>query len=293
MRLEQVLREFDGAARREQLLGAGIRLKEMYGAAAAGAVAHPYRGVFALRGASQDVILARTFRAQVGCVSACAHWGLPLVKRESQTHLLAPRLRSQSRRGVRPTARVMVHRGHDLSDETWTGPFEAIDQAARCASPMAQLVLVDAALRMGQIDPGDVAHLRFGTVKRRNWIAWHASAQADSLLETITRAALVVAGYRVQPQARFDEVGRVDLLVNDQVVVEADGGQHFTSTDAIANDRRRDRALQLADMPLLRYVYSDIVPDPTAMVLDVARMIGISPDYRWLPRLRWALASPR
>jgi len=293
MRLEQVLRDFDGAARREQLLRAGISLAEMYGAASAGVVAHPHRGVFALRGVDGEVAIARAFRGQIACVSACARWGLPLLERSYRTHVAVPDQRSQSRRGVRPVAVAVVHRVHEDVSSTWADLFTAIDQAARCTSPMAQLALVDAALRMGQIDPGDVAHLRFGTVKRRNWIAWHASAQADSLLETITRAALTMADFTVRPQARFDDVGRVDLLVNDQVVVEADGGQHFTSIDAIANDRRRDRALQLERMPVLRYVYSDIVPDPTAVVLDVARLTGVAPDYRWRGRLRWALARPR
>jgi very-short-patch-repair endonuclease len=293
MRLEQVLREFDGAARREQLLAAGISLTEMYGAASAGAVAHPHRGVFALLGADGTVAIARAFRGQVACVSACARWGLPLLERDHRTHVAVPDQRSQSRRGVRPVGMAKVHRVHEDVSGTWADSFTAIDQSARCTSPIAQLALVDAALRKGQIEPGDVKHLRFGTRKRREWIAWHASTQADSILETISRAALAMAGYRLQPQARFDDVGRVDLLVNDLLVVEVDGGQHFTSVDAIANDRRRDRALQLDAVPVLRYVYSDIVPDPSAMVLDVARVTGQAPDYRWRGRLRWALARPR
>lgn len=292
MQLESVLRGFDGAARREQLLAAGISLTEMYGAVAAGAVMHPYRGVFAMLGADLDVALARAFRAQVGCVSACAHWGLPILERSSRTHVSVPAERSQSRRGVRPVSRTVVHRGRDLGASTWVELFGAIDQAARCTSPMGQLILVDSALQKGLIVPGDVKYLRLGTRRRREWLARSASAQAESLLETVTRATLDLAGFKARPQARFDDVGRVDLLVDEQVVVEADGGQHFTSKQAIRTDRRRDRILQLGETPVLRYVYSDLIPDPSEMVRDVACLLKREPLRGWQGRLAWALAAP-
>jgi len=154
---------------------------------------------------------------------------------------------------------------------------------------MEQLVLVDAALRGGMLLPGDLAHLGRGVARRRAWVRRMASGTAESPLETLARAALVMSGFRVEAQVVVPGVGRVDLVVDDEVAVEVDGWEFHQGRESFERDRARDRLMLTRRMPVMRFTARDLRSDLWGVVAQVARVAGRKPRADADRRLAWAL----
>ncbi|GAA2079663.1 hypothetical protein GCM10009840_13630 [Pseudolysinimonas kribbensis] len=134
-------------------------------------------------------------------------------------------------------------------------PAEAITQAASCI-PFGELVAaIDSALRQDLVQAGQLAG-RSTTIDRALAMA---DARAESGLESLIRMLLVELGLGFRLQAVITGVGRVDFLVEERVVVEADGDEFHGSAPARARDRIRDAAAVAAGYSALRFDYAQIV----------------------------------
>ncbi|WP_165759527.1 DUF559 domain-containing protein [Rathayibacter oskolensis] len=56
-------------------------------------------------------------------------------------------------------------------------------------------------------------------------------------------------------------MGRVDLLIDDWLVIELDGRRWQGTADAFTRDRRRDAAAVLRGYTVLRFGYAAVVHD--------------------------------
>ena len=274
MPLFHALREFGGAARREQLLARGIRRWQLDSALKAGAITRPHRGVYSLPETSRDIVHARIFRASLACVSACEAYGLPVLERDHRTHLATECPRSMARPGIRPMDEVHIH----LSSWSEKGalrvePWVAIDQAGECVSPIAQLALVDAALSRGLMTMEQIGWFTRTPIKRRIWLRQAANAGAESPLETVARIRLRRAGFGLECQVPIEGVGRVDLLVEGRVVVELDGRAYHQDPEAFAKDRRRDRTLQILGYKVARFTWAEVMEDGRVLETAVAALL--------------------
>jgi len=288
--LLRALDEAGGAARRSDLLRAGVPERSMARAVKEERVLAVGHGTYALPWAAREVALATLFRAQIGCVSACDHWGLPLWGRHNSTHLVVPRHRSASRRDPGELAEVTLHRtSWPLPGSVWVPVTSAIDQAAWCTTPVEQLVLVDAALHSQLLLPGDVAHFGAGTARRRAWLRRMASSAAESPLETVARAGLAAAGMAVQEQVVVRGVGRVDFVVEDAVAVEVDGWEYHQGREAFERDRARDRGMLARGKPVMRFTSHEVRGDLAAVARQVAQIVGKEPRRDLDRRLAWML----
>ena len=236
--------------------------------------------------------MARLFRAHVGCVSACEHWGLPVWERHTLPHVVVPRNRSPARRDPGEARRVVVHRTSEpLPGGVWVRGSQAVDQAGWCTSPVGQLVIVDAALRAGILLSGDLAHFGVRDARRRTWLRRVASGAAESPLETVARAAMVIAGLAVSEQVVVPGVGRVDFVVEDALAVEVDGWEFHRSREAFERDRARDRLMLSRSVPVMRFTAREVRNEPHALVMQVAHAVGRSPRRDFERRLAWALGE--
>ncbi len=66
-------------------------------------------------------------------------------------------------------------------------------------------------------------------------------------------------GVEVRQQVRFRGVGRVDFLIGNGLIIEADGAEFHTSRTAFEEDRRRDALLTAQGYRVLRFSYTQIV----------------------------------
>ncbi len=289
MDILRALDELGGAARRTELLRAGVPERSLRRAVRQERVTLVGHGTYALPWAPPEVGLAALFRARLGCVTACGHWGLPVWENHDVPHLVVSRHQSFARRDRREYAQVKVHyTSAPLPLGFWVPVAQAIDQAGWCTSPVGQLVIVDAALHAGALLPGDLAHFEQRDVRRRAWLRRMASGAAESPFETVARVALVTGGLAVKEQVIVSGVGRVDFVVEDTVVVEVDGWEFHRDRDAFERDRARDRLLLARGMPVMRFTARDLRADPSAVVRQVAGVCGGTVRRDFERRLEWA-----
>jgi very-short-patch-repair endonuclease len=265
-----------GAARREDLLAAGVTPKRLRVAYAKGRVVREWRGCYALPDAHRAVVDARILSGRISCVSALDLFGLPLMSRSTRTHVLVPRDRGFASRDTRATRGALLHRAdyrESPGSEVVTSVTTALDIAGHCVDPLGHLVLIDAAVHRGLIGCADVATFRESSRSRREFLTVHLDGRAESLLETITRYRLTSAGLAVESQVRIAGVGRVDLLVEGWLVVELDGRDYHFDERAFAEDRRRDRKLAALGYTVLRFTYDDVVRHSERVLEDVLAVL--------------------
>lgn len=129
---------------------------------------------------------------------------------------------------------------------------------------------------MGQLHPWQLPELRERlTGRRRTWLDL-VDRRAESGLESIVRLIAVELGFRVRSQVRIPGIGRVDLIVEDWVVVETDGSA-FHDTALSPRDRRRDARLFATGRSVIRPGYSLVVYDEHAVV---QQLIGAVSAHR-------------
>ena len=86
-----------------------------------------------------------------------------------------------------------------------------------------------------------------------------ADRKSESGGESQLRFHLLSMGVEVRQQVRFRGVGRVDFLIGNGLIIEADGAEFHTSRTAFEEDRRRDALLTAQGYRVLRFSYTQIV----------------------------------
>jgi very-short-patch-repair endonuclease len=103
---------------------------------------------------------------------------------------------------------------------------------------------------------------------------------AESGIETLVRLALRRHRVRVRSQVVVPGVGRVDFLVGERLIIEADGYDWHGGRAEFERDRERDRELVRRGYVVIRASYHQVTTDLDAIVgaaLDVIRRR----EHRW------------
>jgi len=264
------VRDLGGVARTADLLRRGVSRRALGRARDRGALASVGQGCLAVPGAPPELVAAVRVRGAITCVSALVRYGLPLRAAPEQHHVAIDTSRGAPRHGLLPPAVRLHWSGPTRARDHVVPPAVALSHAARCL-PLPDLVAaLDAALARGLADRVDLAaqHPRAGAAVFGRAITL-ADARSGSFQESVVRVALVGAGLDVEPQVHIPGVGRVDLLIERRIVLEADGFAYHADRAAFREDRRRDRRLELAGYPVLRYAFEDAVHGIDQLVDEV------------------------
>lgn len=216
------------------------------------------RGGLVLPRTAPALVAAARLNARVGCLSAVELAGVPLLVRPVLPHLLSRRARTEP--GVRWHRRGGTLLVQDLA--------EAVLEVCRCCPRIEALAVVDAVLGRRLLRFGDLRAARLGREREDvHWVLDHADPEAGSPLESALRGVLLTAGVRgVQSQAQLSGVGRVDLLVDGWLVLEADGFEFHRGRTDYRNDRRRSGAATVRGYITLRFSYEDVLERPAECV---------------------------
>ena len=253
----KMLAALGGAGRTKQLVAGGCSTHAIRAAVAAGSVRRVGRGVLALPSAPPDALAAVTLGAGLTCVSAFERLGLPLPQTPERLHLAVP---YNFTPGARAVPQLRLHyQGARPAPGSLASAAEALDNAGDCLDETWHLVAVDAALHRGAVTLGDVMDFRRTSRARTEFLLRHADARSESPGETIARLALTRAGLRVCPQMYVDGAGRVDLVVEDRVIVQVDGYGPHSGQRAFRRDREKSRAVIRAGRPQLTYAASELL----------------------------------
>lgn len=250
----------------ESLRARGVGKKHLAELVRFGALVRIRRGRFADSSATADEVEAVRVGGVLGCVSALRRYGV-WVSRRSGVHVHLPPNSSRLRSGgsVRHWC-TTVHPG----DLARVSMLDALLVAMICQSLLDAVASVDSALHLGLVRMSDLrAHCHDA---RRRRILDLADRRAESGLETLIRVALVILGLRVEIQVVVDGTGRVDILVEGCVVVEADGAA-FHSGPRKHVDYVRDAAATTAGKRALRFDGSQVLGDLPSVVAAVVAAV--------------------
>jgi very-short-patch-repair endonuclease len=112
-----------------------------------------------------------------------------------------------------------------------------------------------------------------------------SDGRSQSGLETLARLRLRSLGLRVRVQVKISDIGRVDLLIGDRLVIELDGDQWHSTPEQREEDRRRDSAMVALGYLVLRAGYWRVLDDWGGFEREVLAVVRRK-DHLWHGRLR-------
>ncbi len=147
----------------------------------------------------------------------------------------------------------------------------AVASAANCLSAEGLVVVLDSMLNQRMIEMADartiVAASRFAHIN----LAERCDARSESGTETLIRLRLRALGIHLRIQVDIPGVGRVDFLVGDRLIIEADSREHHLPK--YQTDRTRDRVAIGLGFLVIRLTYEDVVYRWDVVVADVLAVI--------------------
>lgn len=289
MPIDTILNNHHGVAHRSSILDAGISSYELGRARHRGRIQRVRRAWYASLTADPRIKDAVRVGGSLSCHSALAAAGV-WVPDDGRIHVAVPanasRLRSASSRHIafvdKPEGVVLHWRvrpgevRHSVDDLAI-----ALGHYAQCTSAEFALAAIDCALGRGLVTVGDLESA-FPAVPSR--LLALADRSAGSGLETLARYRLGRLRIRVRTQVTIADVGRVDLLIGDRLVLELDGYGFHATGEAFESDRRRDLALHALGYRVVRLSFQQVMTDWETAEHILLSMVRRG-DHRW-PRRR-------
>jgi very-short-patch-repair endonuclease len=271
-----VLERLGGAASWRQLRRAGVSWYSLWSALRDGRVERLRRGAYALPSCDPAVRAAVLLGGVLACTSAALALGLPVLVPHG-IHVVVPRDWSHARhKGVTVHRRCLP--AQDREGIT-TSLLRTVVDCARELPLREAVVICDAALRAG-LDHGALRAAALATrglgSRAIRAVAAAADGRAESPIESCLRLIAQQLG-RVDAQVWISGVGRVDLVLDGWLVLEADGFEFHSDRRSYREDRRRGNALVAAGYTILRFGYEDIVHNEDMVRCLVADVLARGP----------------
>ena len=233
-------------------------------------------GWYAAPGADAGAVAAVKSGGSLTCVSLLST--LPSVWVPRGDGHLHVRLRDPKppaagiRHHVLPGPRVPVLRATD-------DPSVAVTCAVKCLPRHDTIAIVDTMLATTVLEPHEAksALLAAGSAGRN--LLPLVNPSVDSGLESHMRSLLVSARIKFEVQVIIRDVGRVDFLVGDCLVIEVDGYE-FHSKDAFEHDRSRDAILHQLGFTVIRFSYNQVMNRPRHVVDTVLAAMAAG-RHKW------------
>lgn len=274
-----------------ELTAAGASWRVLKGAVDNGDLVRARRGHYMLGSADRHSLEAVRVGGRLACISAAADAGVFAFDNTfSHIHLdaTASRLRTPQDRRQRLTARnregVELHWDRLLQprggSDVAVGLVDALVQIFRCQEPNFAVASLDNALHQGLIPAGSV-HTIFGALPDSlQYLRPLIDPRSEAGQETVLRLIVRAAGLECEIQVTIDGVGRVDMLVEGCVVVEADSRRFHEGWPAQARDRGRDRDLAVREYMSYRALYRDIMFFPERVIAAIYGLLAARNRFR-------------
>ena len=258
----------------------GLRRSAIAAAVRSGSIARVRRGTYAARGTCRAVREAAAHGGVLACVSAARHLGLWTLAPEGETHVW---LQADGHRLPHDGCRCVDH--WDAAPSRGRLAAASVPRILRqiwlCRGVEEFFVAVESALHLGMLTPEGRAWLQRTCGDGAREALEAAGADSESGLESLLRWRLRGTGIALRAQVVIAGVGRVDFLLGDRLILEADGAEHHGSAPARHRDLLRDANAAAWGYVTLRFDYAMIVHDwPTVRAaVDGLVAAGIHLDH--------------
>ncbi|MFB8187751.1 DUF559 domain-containing protein [Microbacterium sp. NPDC055988] len=238
-----------------------MRRAEIARLARDGHLIHLRRGVYASSDACQDVLDAAAHGGVIGCESAARHLGLWVLD-SPQLHVWMYGDRHQYAHGDEPCS-CIAHWDDAPHASAFALPSvpRVLWQIFRCRGGERFFVALESARRQGLIDASGLRWLRQALGRKGRDLVAFSRTDSDSGLESLLRLRLRAYGWNVRTQVWIVGTGRVDLLIGDWLIVEADGRANHDPRSLRHKDLVRDANAAAWGHATLRFDYAMIVHD--------------------------------
>lgn len=265
-------RRLGGMATTAELTAAGATTRSLRGAVSRGELARARAGVYLLPDLPPAVTAAHRHRGVLDCVSAARFHGLWTLDRGSEepVHVRLPADRNARLGRLRtgcPAARgemgcdCVSHRRVvlDRPGRHAVGIVDLLVAIHGCRGEEAFFAAFESALRQRLLGRRDRSRVRSALPRRASWLVDLARSDADSGLESLVRLRLNRLGLTAAAQVEVPGVGRVDFVIGDCLILEADGRTH--DGDARHRDRVRDAVAMSLGFVTLRFDAAQVLHD--------------------------------
>lgn len=224
------------------------------------------RGWYGSRDADTHVLRAVADGGVLSCVSALRRQRVWVP--DSGLHIRYSERARRSRPGVRSCHPYRL----DPPVVAAIDPTDiAVASAANCLDAEGLIVVLDSMLNKRMIDMADARSIVAASRFARLDLADRCDPKSESGTETLIRLRLRAAGIRLRTQVVIPGVGRVDFLVGDRLIIEADSREHHLS--AYQADRTRDRVAIGLGYLVIRLTYEDVVYRWDTVYRDIQSVI--------------------
>lgn len=187
---------------------------------------------------------------------------------------------------------------HEVRGLRLTTPAETLLALARDLSALDLIVIVDSAVRNGDVSPDELVQIATAT-RRRGAPALRAlvpqiDARSESAWESVMRLLHRAADIPVEPQHELTDdlggfVARADLWIRGtRRVHEYDGGVH-REPEVHASDLTRDRAISLAGWERHGFTKKHLLHSGASIIRATDELLDRSWDVRRLEAWEGAL----
>jgi len=276
-----------------ELKAAGATGRVLREAVGEGALVRVRRGYYALPATSPHVLEAVRVGGRLGCISAVADAGVfafenrfahihvdPTASRLRAPHDRFQRLASENRDGVE------LHwdqlRRPDEGTEFRVGLSDALIQVFHCQRPRFALATLENALHQRILPLGAVAGIFAALPDELQYVRRRVDRRSESGQETVLRWIVLNAGLHCEIQVAIAPVGRVDLLIEGFLVVEADSRKFHDGWDLHSADRTRDCDLAILGYVTYRALYKDIMYRPERVIAAIMGLLAARNHFRTL-----------
>lgn len=268
-----------GAARVSDVRARGFSKSQIRSAVARGDVVRIRNGWLRTADAAPAIVRAVSFGGRLACLSAARHLGL-WTPDDDQLHIARPRHAGRTfgdPTGVIDHWQSAAWRERDSPVE---GVREIIRQVILCCTRETAVIVIDSALNRRVITRRGLGEVLSTLPSGEREILNLVDARSESGLETICRIRLASLKVPIRSQVTIDGVGRVDLILGDRLVIEADGREWHDGATAFASDRARDLALQRMGYLVVRLSYAQIMHEWALVYASLRALIELD-EHRW------------
>ncbi|MBA3745129.1 hypothetical protein [Sporichthya sp.] len=277
MDLESALRLLGGAARWQRLREVGVPDSALRAARRASLATD--HGTYALPDADPALAAAVRLAGVVSHASAAAFHGFALWQPATASHVTVGSWRP-------PEPGVVLHRARLLRSDLdtfrpITSPLRTAIDCGRTMRLLEAVVVLDSAMNRGSVRPDALraaaeAARGHGAAALRQAVRF-ATALADSPLESVLRMLVTLLGCTVGVQVRVSGLGKVDVVLDGWLAIEADGFEFHSDRSAYREDRRRGNVAAERGLVLLRFSYEDLRNQPWDVLAQIERVLRTGP----------------